>query len=61
MKRVLFLGRRLLFAPFILYLFNVLASGLNLVIPINIVTLLIVAFLGFPGLISLILLMYFVF
>lgn len=61
MKKILFLGRRLLLAPFILYLFNVLASGLNLMIPINIVTLLVVAFLGFPGLISLILLMYFVF
>lgn len=53
MKRILSLFRNLILAPFIIYIYNLIASPLNLIIPINLVTILIITFLGIPGLIVL--------
>jgi len=61
MNKVMLFIRKLLLAPFILYVYNLLANSLNLVIPINIVTILIVGILGIPGLIMLVLLLYIAF
>lgn len=57
MKKVLNLLKKLLFGFFILYGFNTISSNFDLVIPINIISLSLVTFLGFPGLLSLILLL----
>lgn len=46
---------KIILAPFILYFYNLVAFPLNLNIPINLITILIVAFLDIPGLITLVL------
>ena len=38
----------------IIYAFDIVASGLNIIIPINIVTIIVVSILGIPGLLALI-------
>lgn len=50
-----------LLAPFILYIFNLMAVGLDIYIPINIVTVFVVGLLGIPGLVTLILFLIFIF
>ncbi|MDD6879069.1 MAG: pro-sigmaK processing inhibitor BofA family protein [bacterium] len=45
--------KKILFSFFILYGFNLIASNFNIIIPINILTLLIVFFLDIPGLVLL--------
>ena len=42
-------------APFVVYIYNLIGSPLGLLIPINLITVLIIGFLGFPGLITLML------
>lgn len=54
MKKVLVFLRGFLLAPFILYLYNVIAVPLNVIVPINLFNTLIVGFLGIPGLILLV-------
>lgn len=56
MKKALKVLKDILLAPFIIYIYNLLASPLNLVIPINLITILIVGLLSVPGLITLIVL-----
>ena len=46
--------RRIVFAFVVLYGLNVIVSSINIFIPINIFTLLVVSSLGVPGLLSLI-------
>ncbi len=46
--------KRIVFSSFLLYGYNILATPLNVIIPINIVTILTVSILGFPALLSLI-------
>lgn len=46
--------KKIIFSGFILYGYNLLASPLNIIIPINFVTLLILSVLGFPALFALI-------
>lgn len=53
MKKILGLLRNLILAPFIIYIYNLIAAPLNLIIPINLITVLIIAFLGIPGLVLL--------
>lgn len=55
MKYVISILKRIIFGFFVLYSFNIISSNFNLVIPINIVTVLIVSFLGFPALFALVL------
>jgi pro-sigmaK processing inhibitor BofA len=60
-KKILKIIRSVIVAAFILYSFNIIASPLNLIIPINIITVALVALLGFPALIGLIMFVIFVF
>ena len=53
MKKVLNFLKKILVAPFLIYLYNLVASPLNLIVPINFFTVLIVGMLGIPGLITL--------
>lgn len=54
MEKILKILRGLLFAPFILYIYNLISLPLNLIIPINIFSIIFVGILGIPGLITLI-------
>lgn len=54
MRSIIKVFRKLILAPFIIYIYNLIAAPLNLVIPINIFTVIFVSFLGIPGLITLI-------
>jgi hypothetical protein len=60
-KKIFYLLRRVFFSFVILYGFNTIGSNFNLVIPINIITLTSITLLGFPALLSLILLLVIVF
>lgn len=57
LKKIFYLLRRVFFSFVILYGFNTIGSNFNLVIPINIITLTSITLLGFPALLSLILLL----
>ena len=57
LKKIFYLLRRVFFSFIILYGFNTIGSNFNLVIPINIITLTSITLLGFPALLSLILLL----
>lgn len=57
MKKIFLAFRKVLFSFFILYGFNVIATNFDIIIPINIITVLLVSFLGFPALFSLVLLL----
>lgn len=56
-KKILSLFKSIVFSFFILYGFNTVSSNFDIVIPINIITLSLVTFLGFPALFSLVLLL----
>ena len=47
--------KRIVFSAFLLYGYNLIAVNFNLLIPINIITILFVSILGAPGLFALIL------
>lgn len=53
MKTILNIIKKIVLAPFILYIYNLIASPLNLLIPINVFTIIVVGILGIPGLITL--------
>ncbi len=46
--------KRIVFSGFLIYGYNILAAPLNVIIPINIITILAISMLGFPALLSLI-------
>ena len=48
--------KRIIFSFVVLYGFNMIGSNFNVIVPINVVTLSIITFLGFPALFSLVLL-----
>lgn len=50
LKKIFWFIKKILFAFCVLYGLNVIVASLEVIIPINILTLLSVAFLGFPGL-----------
>ena len=54
MKNILKILRGFLLAPFILYIYNLIALHLNLIIPINIFSIIFVGLLGIPGLVTII-------
>lgn len=56
MKKVLLFLKNIVLAPFIIYIYNLVASPLNLIVPINVLTVLVVGLLGIPGLVALLLL-----
>lgn len=52
--KLLKIVKRVILSFCIIYGFNLIASGLNIFIPINFVTIAMVTFLGIPGLLALI-------
>ena len=61
MKKIINLVKRILFSFVALYGFNTIGSNFSLVIPINFISLSLVTLLGFPALLSLVLLLVIVF
>lgn len=59
-KKIYKLMKKLVLSFVMLYLFNYFLSSLQIFIPINLITLLTVTFLGIPGLSSLIILFFIV-
>jgi len=57
LKKIFNLIKKIVLTAFILYGFNLLMSPLSIIIPINIITLLIVSFLGFSGLLGLVIIL----
>ncbi len=55
MKNIMYFLRRIFIGGFLLYGYNLIAYKFNLIIPINIFSILIVALLGAPGLFALVL------
>ena len=55
MKKIFGKLKTFILAPFVIYIYNLIGSPLEILIPINFITVLIVGFLGFPGLITLML------
>ena len=56
MKKILLFLKTIVLAPFIIYIYNLVASPLNLIVPINLITILVVGILGIPGLVALLIL-----
>lgn len=57
MKKIWSLIKKVFFSFVILYGFNTIGSNFSLVIPINFITVSMITFLGFPALLSLVLLL----
>lgn len=56
LKKVIQLLKRCILSFFVLYGFNMIAENFNILIPINVITVGLTSFLGFPALFSLVLL-----
>ena len=54
LKKIFNVIKKIVMAAFILYGFNLIMSPLSIIVPINIITVLVVATLGFSGLLGLI-------
>lgn len=61
MKEFFSLFRYFLVAPFILYIFNAMAIGIDMYIPINIVTVVVIGIFEIPGFVMLVLFSLFIF
>ena len=61
LKKIFIILKKVVMAVFLLYGYNLLAAPLNFIIPINIITVALVAILGVPALLSLILVLVVVF
>lgn len=61
MTNIFKLLKKIIISSFLIYGYNLLSQPLNLIIPINIVTVLAVSILGIPALISLILMLIFIY
>ena len=57
MKKIWSLLKKIFFSFVILYGFNTIGSNFSLVIPINFITVFLITLLGFPALLSLVLLL----
>lgn len=60
-KRIFKLISKIIISIFILYGFNLIAAPINIIIPINIITVLALTILGIPALVALILILVIVF
>ena len=58
MNMILKIVKRIILAFCIIYCFNLIASGLDIIIPLNVITISLVTILGIPGLISLVVLYF---
>lgn len=54
MSKIFKILKRIIIAAFFIYGYNILAQPLNIIVPLNLITIGYVAFFGVPGLISLI-------
>lgn len=54
-KKLVSLMKRIIVSAFILYGYNLIAAPLNIIIPINVITVLLLSIFGIPALFSLIL------
>ena len=61
MKYLILITKKLIFGFFLLYSFNIISSNFNIIIPINVITILFVSFLGFPALFSFIMLYFLIY
>lgn len=61
MKKIYALLKRIIISAFLLYSFNLVMSPLNILIPINLITVSILVVLGIPGLISLFVILLYVY
>jgi len=61
LKKIFNLIKKIVFSVFLIYGFNLIASPLNLIIPINVITVGFITLLGLPALLSLILVYFIVF
>jgi len=59
LKKLYNVIKKIILSAFILYGFNLIMSPLSIIVPINIITVTIVACLGFSGLLGLIMIMLF--
>lgn len=55
MKKIIDLLKKVIFSGFILYGYNLIAVNFNMIIPINIITIIFVSILGTPAMFALIL------
>ncbi len=55
MKKLVECFKRIVISGFILYCYNLIAVNFNMILPINIITLLSITFLGTPALFALVL------
>ena len=53
-KKLFIIIKKIIMSVLLIYAYNVIASPLNVVLPINIITVLIVAILGIPSMLALI-------
>jgi len=60
-KKIFNLIKKIVFSVFLIYGFNLIAEPLNLIIPINAITVGLITILGMPALLSLILIYFIVF
>ncbi len=61
LKKILKLAKKIIVSAFFIYGYNIIMAPLNLIIPINIITVLAVTLFGFPMLLSLIVILLIVF
>ena len=61
MKKIFNLVKKLIYSFLLLYNFNMILLPININIPINIVNMLIISFLGIPSFVSLILILFIAF
>lgn len=54
MKIILFIIKRVILAFCLIYAFNLIVGGLNLLIPLNVITISVVSLLGMSGLLALV-------
>ena len=59
MKKIFVYIKRMILGAFVLYGYNIIASNFNLVIPINLITVFLISFLGTPAIFALIILKMF--
>lgn len=60
-KKMINIVKKIVFTCLILYGYNIVMSSLNIAIPINIITVLIISILGLPSLLALILIQILIF
>ncbi len=61
LKKVLKLGKKIIFSVIVLYSYNVIAMPLKIIVPINYITVGTMSILGFPALFAFIAIYYFIY